>query len=135
MKKYRFGFEPWGLLLGGIMLMILQRQKPASKPMGIMSQGLVVFGAAAWALLLRVRMGVPLVLLCALFFFAYRAKREWIAMAGGAVLTLFYFPAPLGLLLVHWYDSRSRARCWVFCALYIAQLVAFGAMGAIMAGR
>ena len=37
-------------------------------------------------------------------------------MAGGAVLTLFYFPAPLGLLLVHWYDSRSRARCWVFCA-------------------
>lgn len=125
----------WGLLLGGIILMILQRQKPASKPMGIMSQGLVVFGAAAWALLLRVRMGVPLVLLCALFFFAYRAKREWIAMAGGAVLTLFYFPAPLGLLLVHWYDSRSRARCWVFCALYIAQLVAFGAMGAIMAGR
>ena len=56
-------------------------------------------------------------------------------MAGGAVLTLFYFPAPLGLLLVHWYDSRSRARCWVFCALYTAQLVAFGAMGAIMAGR
>ena len=98
-----------------------------------MSQGLVVFGAAAWALLLRVRMGVPLVLLCALFFFAYRAKREWIAMAGGAVLTLFYFPAPLGLLLVHWYDNKSRARTWVFCMLYTAQLIVFGILGGILA--
>lgn len=125
----------WGLLLAGIMLMIFQRQKPASRGAGVASQGLVIFAAAAWVLLLRVRMGVPLVLLCALFFFAYRAKKEWIAMVGGVVLTLLQFPAPLGLLLAHWYDNRSRARCWVFCLLYTVQLVVFGAMGAIMVGR
>ena len=51
----------------------------------------------------------------------------------GAALTLFYFPAPLGLLLVHWYDNKSRARIWVFCMLYTAQLIVFGILGGILA--
>lgn len=125
----------WGLLLGGIMLLFFQRQKSSSRGTVIASQAVAVFAAAAWALLLRVRMGVPLVLLCALFFFAYRAKKAWIAMVGGAALTAFYFPAPLGLLLAYCYDNKSRARCRVFCVLYTVQLLAFGILGTIMAAR
>lgn len=125
----------WGLLLGGIMLLFFQRQKPASRGADLTAKAMAVFAAAAWALLLRVRMGVPLVLLCALFYFAYREKKAWIALLGGVVLTVFYFPAPLGLLLAHWYDNKSRARCWVFCVLYTIQLVIFGAMGVFMASR
>lgn len=125
----------WGLLLGGIMLLFFQRQQPASRGADIAAKAVAVFAAAAWVLLLRVRMGVPLVLLCALFYFAGKAKKEWLAMAGGAVLTLFYFPAPLGLLLVHCYDNKARARCWVFCLLYTVQLAVFGILGTIMASR
>ena len=125
----------WGLLLGGIMLLFFQRQKSSSRGTDMASKAAAVFAAAAWALLLRVRMGIPLVLLCALFFFAYRAKKAWIAMVGGAALTAFYFPAPLGLLLAYCYDNKSRARCRVFCVLYTVQLLAFGILGTIMAAR
>lgn len=125
----------WGLLLGGIMLLFFQRQKSSSRGTDMASKAAAVFAAAAWALLLRVRMGIPLVLLCALFFFAYRAKKAWIAMVGGAALTAFYFPAPLGLLLAYCYDNKSRARCWVFCVLYTVQLAVFGILGTIMTSR
>lgn len=125
----------WGLLLGGIMLLFFQRQKSSAQGADLAYKAVAVFAAAAWALLLRVHMGLPLVLLCALFFFAYRAKKAWVAVVGGAVLTVFYFPAPLGLLLACCYDNKSRARCWVFCVLYTVQLLAFGILGTIMAAR
>lgn len=125
----------WGLLLGGIMLLFIQRRKTSSRGADAAAQAAAVFAAAAWAVLLRVRLGLLLVLLCALFYFAYSAKKEWIAMAGGAALTLFYFPAPLGLLLAHWYDNKDRARCWVFCTIYTAQLVVFGILAAVLTWR
>lgn len=125
----------WGLLLGGIMLLFFQRRQASSRGADLAAKAVAILAAAAWALLLRVRLGLPLVLLCALFYFAYREKKAWIALLGGTALTLFYFPAPLGLLLAHFYDNKSRARCWVFCVLYTAQLVLFGLMGTIMAGR
>ena len=126
----------WGLLLGGIMLLFLRGRKSSAPGMDLAAKAMAVLAAAAWAMLLRVRLGVPLVLLCALFYFAREAKKEWVALAGGAVLTVFYFPAPLGLLLAHWYDGRkARARYWVFCALYAAQLVVFGVIGNILASQ
>lgn len=124
----------WGLLIGGVMLVFLRRGTGSSRGADLASKGAAVLAAVAWAALLRVRLGVPLVLLCALFYFAYRAKKEWAALVGGVALTLFYFPAPLGVLLAHFYDNKARARCWVFCVLYTAQLVVFGALGTFMAG-
>jgi len=123
----------WGLLIGGVMLLFFQRKEGNFQKRDIAAQAVAVAAAAAWTILLRVHLGALLVLLCALFCFACRAKKEWIALAAGAALTLFYFPAPLGLLLVHWYDNKSRARIWVFCMLYTAQLIVFGILGGILA--
>ena len=126
---------PNGLITGGsgVMLLFFQRKEGGSQKRDIAAQAVAVAAAAAWTILLRVHLGALLVLLCALFYFACRAKKEWIALAAGAALTLFYFPAPLGLLLVHWYDNKSRARTWVFCMLYTAQLIVFGILGSILA--
>lgn len=123
----------WGLLIGGVMLLFFQRKEGGSRKRDIAAQAVAVAAAAAWTILLRVHLGALLVLLCALFYFAYRAKKEWIALLAGAALILFYFPAPLGLLLVHWYDSKARARTWVFCMLYTVQLIVFGILGGILA--
>lgn len=125
----------WGLLLAGIMLLFFQQRKSSSPGADLASKTIAVLAAAAWVVLLRVRMGLPLVLLCALFYLAREMKKEWVALAGGTALTLFYFPAPLGLLLACLYDGSVRARRWIFCTLYTAQLAVFGALSAFLASQ
>lgn len=118
----------WGLLLAAILLEILRRWKPAPAAGKAAFRVLVVAAALAWALLLRVYMGVMVVLLAALFHFAARHKAA--AMLGGIALTLPQFPAPLGLLFVHWYDGEKPwGPAGRFLALYPAQLLVFGLAG------
>lgn len=121
----------WALLLAAVMLEILHRWAFQGKAARLAFRALVVLAAAAWTLLLRVYMGPMLVFLCALFYFA--GKKGWIAMLGGTLLTLFQFPAPLGLLFVHWYDgSKGDAPRRLFYALYPAQLLFFGVLGMLI---
>lgn len=121
----------WALLLSALVLEMFQMWKFPSRGGRIAFRVLVSAAALAWALLLRIHMGVLLVLLVLLFYFA--AGREWVCMAGGLVLTMIQFPAPFGLLLVHWYDGKPDGR-WLFCALYPAQLLVFGLAGMLLAG-
>jgi len=121
----------WALLLAAMMLEITQQWKLRSKVTDIAFKALVVLAAMAWALLLRVYMGPMLILLCALFRFA--GKREWIAIMGGALITILQFPAPLGLVFVHWYGGeKGRAPRWLFYAAYPAQLLLFGALNRLL---
>lgn len=122
----------WGLLVSEIMIAIFQRWTLRSRGADIAFKAVVTLAAVLWALLLQVHLGPIMVLLSALFYFAYRAKKEWVAMAGGALLTLIQFPAPLGLALVHWYDGEKKAPYGLFCILYPLQLVVFGALGALI---
>ena len=121
----------WGLLLAAVMLEILRRWKLGTAVWDGLFKALVVLAAVAWTLLLRVYAGPIAVLLAALFHFA--AKRKAVAMLGSIAVTLPQFPAPLGLLFVHWYDEEKP---WgsgrLFLALYPVQLTAFGLLGMLL---
>lgn len=55
-------------------------------------------------------------------------------MLGGSLITLLHFPAPLGMVFVHWYDGeREEEPGWLFYALYPLQLLVFGAAGMLLA--
>ena len=115
----------WGLLLAAVMLEILKRWKMRTKPADIVFRAVIVLAAVVWAVLLRVYIGPVLVLLAALFHFA--AKKPAAAIAGGAVLTLLQFPAPIGMLFVHWYDGEKEGDAGKWMGfLYPAQLIIFG---------
>lgn len=121
----------WALLVAAVMLAILRQWKFPSKAASVGFSALVVLSAAVWPLLLRSYMGVLLVLLAALFHFA--GTRRWLAALGGVVLTLPQFPAPLGMLLVHWYDgTKGKADRRLFYILYPAQLLLFGVWGLLV---
>lgn len=116
----------WGLFLAAVMLLFFQRRA------GLAPKLLAMFAAAAWAVLLRVDAGAVMVLLCALMELA---KKESVVMAGGTALSLLYFPAPLGLVLVHFYDEDSPpAKYWLFALLYPAHLLVCGALGVWIGG-
>ena len=118
----------WGLLLAGLMLAFFQEKQSA----GLGSKILIACGAAAWALLLRVYTGPVLIILCALMALV---KNRRIVLAGGAVVSLLHFPAPLGMLLVPLYDEQSpAAKYWLFALLYPAHLLVCGMLGLLMAG-
>lgn len=122
----------WGLLLAAIALEITCRWRMRSRFTDWAFRGLIVVSALLWALLLRVYLGAALILLPVLFCFA--AKWKWITMLGGAALTLLQFPAPLGMVFVHWYDEdKEPASGALLCALYPAQLLTFGLLAAAAA--
>lgn len=115
----------WALLLSAIMLEIFAHWHFSNKVTDIAFKALVILAALAWALLLRVYLGAIWILLIALMYFA--GKREWLVLLGGTVITILQFPAPLGLMLAHWYDEKKESgSAAVFCILYPAQLLVFG---------
>ena len=115
----------WALVVAAVMLAILRQWKFSSKAAAAGFSAVVVLAAVAWPLLLRVQLGPSLVLLTALFHFA--GNRRTLAALAGAALTLPQFPAPFGVLLVHWYDgSKGKTDRRLFYVLYPAQLLAFG---------
>ena len=121
----------WGLLLAAIMLVIFRFRRGKTPTQNTAFQAVVTLAAVLWCLLLRVYMGSLLVLLCALFHFA--GRRRTLAAVGGVLLTLFQFPAPLGLLPVRWYDRElEEGPGWLFALLYPVQLAAFGLWGLLV---
>lgn len=123
----------WALLLAGIALVIVHRRSPRSAGGRAAFGALVSFAALAWAMLFRVHMGPLLVALAVLFYFA--GEKKWIAMLGGVLLCLIQFPAPIGMLFVHWYSGeRGEYPRWLFYALYPAQLLVFAGLGALAGG-
>ena len=123
----------WGLLLCAAMLEVLSLPKSRSKAGVVLIRVLITAGALAWAVLLRVYVGATLVLLAALFYFL--EGRRGLSTLGGVVLTVPQFPAPFGMLFVHWYepDAEEDGRYPnLFYILYPAQLLAFGAAGMLL---
>lgn len=86
---------------------------------------LLVTGAGClWALLLSCRYGMLTVLLTAVFYLFRENKKmgTWLA----AALSLLQFPAPFGVLFVHWYDGTpGKTKRWLFYVLYPAHLIVF----------
>lgn len=123
----------WGLLLCAAMLEVLSLPKSRGKTGAALLRALIVAGALAWAVLLRVYVGVTLVLLAALFYFL-EGHRGLSALCG-VLLTAPQFPAPFGMLPVHWYepDEKEDGRYpALFYILYPAQLLVFGAAGMLL---
>lgn len=119
----------WGLLLCAAMLEMLTLPKSRA---GLI-RALIVAGALAWAVLLRVYVGTTLVLLTALFYFL--EDHRGLSALGGALLTAPQFPAPFGMLLVHWYEPDEKedgGRPGLFYILYPAQLLVFGIIGLLL---
>ena len=122
----------WGLLLCAVTLEILQMWRFPSPVGNAVFRGLVSVAALLWGLLLRIYMGGLLLALVLLFHFA--RSRKWVWMLGGSLITLLHFPAPLGMVFVHWYDGeREEEPGWLFYALYPLQLLVFGAAGMLLA--
>lgn len=123
----------WGLLLCAAMLEMFRLAKARSRVGSALLQILVVAGAVTWTVLLRVYVGMTLVLLAALFHFL--EGRRGLSALGGVLLTLPQFPAPFGMLLVHWYepDEKEDGKYpGLFYILYPAQLLAFGVIGVLL---
>ena len=136
-KLLEFGVQnpAWGLLLCAVMLEVLRMRKPKSRAASALLQILVVAGALAWALLLRVYLGTTLVLLVAMFYFLEGNKN--LTILGGILFTLPQFPAPLGMMFVHWYEPGEKKPLKypaLFHALYPLQLLVFGLIGMAMRG-
>lgn len=123
----------WGLLLAAVMLEITRRWTMQSAAGNIAFRTAVVCAALLWALLLRVQLGTVMVLLAALFRFG--KGRPALTIAGGVLLTLVQFPAPVGMLFVYWFDGEEQMGGGKLpAALYPAQLLAFGLLAAAMGG-
>lgn len=123
----------WGLLLCAAMLEVLRLPKPRAKAASALLQILIVAGALAWALLLRVYMGTSLVLLAALFYFL--EGNRTLSTLGGVLFTLPQFPACFGMLFVHWYEPNEEKDAKypkLFYLLYPAQLLVFGLIGLLL---
>lgn len=118
----------WGLLLAVIVLEITRRWRMKSTAADNAFRALIVFAAVVWTLLLRGHLGASLVLLAVLFHFA--AKKPAFVIVGGVLLTLVQFPAPLGMIFVHWYDEEKGGGSGrLFYLLYPLQLIVFGLLG------
>ena len=122
----------WGLALSLVMLKILQECEKLNGVAKFLVKALVVFAACLWAMIIRSQLGVFLVLLVAIFYLLSTHK---IAMTlVGIVLCLIQFPAPFGMIFVHWYDGKKgKAPRWWFYVLYPAQLLLFGVWGMLLA--
>lgn len=122
----------WGLLLCAAMLEVLRIRKPASRAASVLLQILIVAGALAWTLLLRVYLGTTLVLLVAMFWFLEGNKN--LVLLGGALFTLPQFPAPFGMMFVHWYEPEEKEIKYpaLFHLLYPVQLLVFGVIGMLL---
>lgn len=123
----------WGLLLCAAMLEVLQLPKSRSRVVSALTQILIVAGALAWALLLRIYLGTSLVLLVALFHFL--EGNRGLSTLGGVIFTMPQFPAPFGMLFVHWYEPNEEKDAKyprLFYLLYPAQLLVFGIAGLIL---
>jgi len=118
----------WGLLLAAVILTVTRRWRMKTTATNCTFRAVIVVAALSWALLLRVYMGALLILLPVLFCFA--AQWKWITMLGGILITLVQFPAPLGMLFIHWYDEKQDycSKILPYC-LYPIQLFLFGAIG------
>lgn len=121
----------WGLLLAVLTVEILRRFQMRSKAANTAFRVLIVFAALVWALLLRIQVGTVMVMLVTLFYLA--EKKPNVTIAGGVLLTLMQFPAPLGMLFVHWYDAEKEdgARK-LLCVLYPVQLLVFGVLALVL---
>ena len=112
----------WGLLLTAVTLEITRRWKMRSAAGNVAFRAIIVCAALIWALLLA-----------ALFCFA--EKKPVITIAGGVLLTLVQFPAPVGMVFVHWYDSEKQMGSGKLLAiLYPIQLLAFGLLAVVVGG-
>lgn len=117
----------WGLLLAAVTLEIIRRWPMKSAGLNLVFRALIICAALIWALLLRVQMGTVMVLLAALFYFS--EKKPVVTMMGGVLLTLVQFPAPIGMLFVHWYDGeKPMGSGKLLAVLYPVQLLVFGVL-------
>lgn len=79
------------------------------------------------------QLGTVMVLLAALFWFS--EKKPVITIAGGVLLTLVQFPAPVGMAFVHWYDGEKQMGSGKLLAiLYPVQLLVFGLLAVVVGG-
>lgn len=122
----------WALAIAVVMLSLL-RQLERPGPVGIFLKVVVTVAAIAWSVLLQSYMGAMTVVLTACFYFLRERKKLCTAVA--ALLCLLQFPAPFGMIFVHYYDgSKAKAPRNLFYLLYPLQLVVFGLVGMVLGG-
>ena len=121
----------WSLLLCLVMLELMEKLGNRPGAAGAAAKVLVLVGAMAWSVLLKLYGGLLLTTLAALYYLT--ARRKAVMLLGGLVLTAVQFPAPLGLLAVYWYDGQpGSARRKLFYIYYPALLLACGAATALL---
>lgn len=114
----------WGCVVALLMLLFFRRfaSEPGAKSAFI--RIIVLIAACAWTLLLQCQMGMLMVVLVALFFFFSGKKTA--TLVSGLLVSLIQFPAPFGMLFVHWYDGEpGKTPRGLFYGLYPAQLCVF----------
>lgn len=115
-----------GLLLALLMLWLMDHYgKGENRWKSGLLQAVILAAAVLWALLLRVDHGVVIVALAAVLWLL-RGQPLWQLLAGCGV-SAFLVTAPLGMLLVHFYNgARGRASRLAGYAFYPAVLLAGG---------
>lgn len=121
----------WAILLSFVMLEIMEQYASRPGAAGVVMKAVVLIASMAWALLLQCQAGPLLVALTALYYLANRWKP--VVYIGGVLLTIFQFPAPFGLLFVHWYDGEpGSARRKLFYFFYPVLLLVCGITTALL---
>lgn len=120
----------WGVALAVLMLTIY-RDHAQPGPRGSILQCLVMLMAAAWVLALRSQFGIYTILLSAMFYIFSFKKSLYVW--SGALVCLPEFPAPMGMFAVHWYDAeKGKPKKYLFYILYLAHLIVFAVIAAVM---
>lgn len=113
----------WALAIGAVMLAIFNQYcKPGAG--GVVLKLVITVAGIAWVILLQSYVGVVTVLL--ILVYSLFEKKKNLCTGAGVVVSMLQFPAPFGMLLVHWYDgTKGNTNRLLFYILYPAQLALF----------
>jgi len=123
----------WALFLAAIALTVISEWKMNGREAGWGVKGAMLLAALLWAMLLRTRgaVAVMLILLSALFFLT--KGRGLLPVVGGVALSFLQPPAPIAMIFVYWYDgSPTTFDRRLFYLLYPAQFLAFWLLGLLL---
>lgn len=120
----------WGLLLAlGVLYLCRHFSAPGAR--GWLVCAAVLASGLFWAYVLRIDSGMVLVLLTAVLWLL-RGNPLW-QVLGGCAAASPAFPAPAGMLIVHFYNgSEGRAPRWLRYAWYPVMLACMGGIGALL---
>ena len=114
-----------GLVLSLLMLYFLRMVDTDNKVSAVGGSILIILAAVIWVSIIRVRCGLCVILLAAIF---YKFKNNsTISTVLGVIVSLMYFPAPLSFYGIACCNERrgDRINKWIYYILYPAHLLLF----------